>query len=257
MLQEFVPTAPVRHEEHKDTKINISEPERLVSLIGGAALAVFGTAFGLTKRNIGGLGMTAIASELLYRGVTGHCPVYGVLGVNTAVTGLSHQVSVPHGHGYKIVQVITVDKPRAVLYEYWRDLTHLPMIMRHLDSVQYLDYDRTHWVAIGPAGMKVEWDAKLVNDIENELIAWRSLEGAAIDNAGSVRFMDSPAGRGTEIHVSLRYDLPAGAIGSGIAKLFGDAPEQQIRDDLRRFKMWMETGEVATSERQLWETETA
>jgi uncharacterized membrane protein len=257
MLREFIPTSPTKMEEYGTTKINVGKPERVVSLVGGAALTVFGTAYGIARRNVGGLGLTAIASELLYRGVTGHCPVYELLGVNTAVTGLSHQVSVPHGQGYKIEQVITVDKPRAELYQFWHDLTNLPLIMRHLESVQYIDYKQSHWIAKGPAGMKVEWDAEIINEVENEVIGWRSLEGAAVDNAGSVRFVDSPAGRGTEIHVTLKYDVPGGLIGSGVAKLFGESPELQIRDDLRRFKMKMETGEVATGERQLWEKEKA
>lgn len=170
---------------------------------------------------------------------------------------MSHQVSVPHRHGYRIEKVVTINKPRGVLYEYWRNFSNLPLIMRHLESVQPIDYKRSHWIAKGPAGLKVEWDAEIINEVENEVIGWRSLEGSAIDNAGSVRFTDSPVGRGTEVRVTLKYDPPAGAIGAAVAKLFGESPDLQIRDDLRRFKMLMETGEVATGERQLWEKETA
>jgi len=105
-------------------------------------------------------------------------------------------------------------------------------------------------VAKGPGGTTVEWDAEVFNEKENELIAWRSLEGADVDNAGSVHFKPAPAGRGTEVRIVLKYDAPAGIVGSVMAKLFGEEPSQQIDEDLRRFKSLMEAGEIPSTEGQ-------
>src|SRR5260370_25086851 len=110
--------------------------------------------------------------------------------------------------------------------------------MRHLESVQ-VQGNRSHWVAKGPLGTCVEWDAEIYNENPNEMIAWRSLEGADVDSTGSVHFTPAPGGRGTDVRVVLKYNPPAGKLGAAIAKLFGSEPDQQIRDDLRRFKQLM------------------
>jgi uncharacterized membrane protein len=120
--------------------------------------------------------------------------------------------------------------------------------MNHLESVTTTTGGRSHWIAKAPAGTTVEWDAEVYNEKENELIAWRSLDGADVDNAGSVRFEPATGDGGTTVRVTLRYDPPGGAIGSMVASLFGENPEQQIEEDLRRFKQVMETGEIATTE---------
>jgi uncharacterized membrane protein len=120
--------------------------------------------------------------------------------------------------------------------------------MDHLESVTVLDEDLSHWVAKGPAGTRVEWDASIHNEIENELLAWRSLSGSDIDNAGSVHF--TPAGEGTEIRVVLSYDPPAGKVGAAVAKLLGEEPEQQVEEDLRRFKQVMEAVESPARSRK-------
>jgi uncharacterized membrane protein len=122
--------------------------------------------------------------------------------------------------------------------------------MKHLESVKVTGGDRSHWVAKGPAGTSVEWDAEVYNEKENELIAWRSLEGSQVDNAGSVHFESAAGGRGTIVRVVLKYDPPAGKLGAVVARLFGESPAQQIDEDLRRFKQLMETGETATTEGQ-------
>ena len=122
--------------------------------------------------------------------------------------------------------------------------------MNHLEAVRVTGENRSHWVAKAPAGTTVEWDAEVYNEKPNELIAWRTLEGADVDSAGSVRFEQSEGGRGTVVRVTLKYDPPGGSIGAAIATLFGENPEQQIDEDLRRFKQLIETGEVATTEGQ-------
>ncbi|AHG91631.1 cyclase/dehydrase [Gemmatirosa kalamazoonensis] len=143
---------------------------------------------------------------------------------------------------------ITVGKPVAEVYAYWRDFANLPRFMRHLESVTVLDDRRSHWVAKAPAGQRVEWDAELTEDRPNELIAWRSIEGSGIWNAGTVRFQPAPGGRGTEVRVDLSYDPPLGKLGSKVAMLWREEPGQQVQDDLRHFKQVMEIGEILVSD---------
>ena len=148
----------------------------------------------------------------------------------------------------RVEQVVTINKPIEEVYRFWRDFQNFPRFMRHLQSVERLDGNRSRWRATAPAGLTVSWEAEMVQDRENEWIAWRSLEGSQIENSGSVRFQRAPGARGTEVRVQLEYRPPAGAIGRGIAWLFGEEPEQQVKDDLRRFKQLMETGEVPLSD---------
>lgn len=143
---------------------------------------------------------------------------------------------------------ITVNRSTEEAYGYWHDLENLPQFMSHLESVEVNGDGRSHWVAAAPAGRKVEWDAEITEDRPNELIAWRSVAGASVDNSGSVRFRPAPGGRGTEIAVEVEYHPPGGAVGAAVAKLFGEQPDQQVRDDLRRLKQVLETGEVVRSE---------
>ncbi|WP_063826603.1 SRPBCC family protein [Parafrankia discariae] len=141
----------------------------------------------------------------------------------------------------------TVRRTPDDLYRTWHDLEVLPTFMYHLDSVRTSN-GHSHWKTRGPAGTTVEWDAEIVEDRPGELIGWRSVGDADVRNAGTVRFVPAPGGRGTEVHVELEYDVPAGAPGAAVAKLLGEEPGQQIADDLRRFKQLMETGEVVRSE---------
>jgi uncharacterized membrane protein len=142
----------------------------------------------------------------------------------------------------------TIRRSPEELYAFWHDLQNLPRFMAHLESVEAQPDGRSHWRASGPAGMKVEWDAEIVTDRPNELIAWRTLPGADVVHTGIVGFVAAPGDRGTEVHVDIEYAPPAGRAGSVIAKLFGEEPELQVRDDLRRFKQVMETGEVVRSD---------
>ncbi|MCA1559074.1 MAG: SRPBCC family protein [Acidobacteria bacterium] len=146
---------------------------------------------------------------------------------------------------------VTVNRPREDVYQFWRDLENLPRFMQHLEMVEAADGGRSHWVAKAPGGKTVEWDAEIIEERPNELIAWRSLAGSDVRNEGAVRFTQAPGDRGTEVHVELLYDAPAGRAGATIAKLFGEEPSRQIRDDLRRFKQVMETGEIVRSEGNL------
>jgi uncharacterized membrane protein len=152
-------------------------------------------------------------------------------------------------HEYAEVRgAITVRQPRDQIYLFWQDFENLPTFMAHLQSVVVTGDGRSHWIAAAPAGRTVEWDAEIVEFVPNELVAWQSVRGADVENAGVVRFVDAPGGRGTEIHLEMRYSAPGGPLGSAIARLFGEDPGQQVRDDLRRFKQVVETGEVIRSE---------
>ena len=133
-------------------------------------------------------------------------------------------------------------------YELWRRLERLPSFMVHLDEVRMTGNGSSHWRASAPFGQSVEWDAEITDDVPGQRLAWRSVEGSAITNEGEVRFVPAPGGRGTEIHVRLRYLMPGGRLGEAVAKYFGEDPHQQLDDDLRRFKQVAETGEVIRSE---------
>lgn len=158
----------------------------------------------------------------------------------------------------KVEKTVTINKPAEELYRFWHNFGNLPRFMKHLKDVKVHNNKRessghatrSHWTTSGVLGGSVEWDADIIEDRENELIAWASVEGADVDNSGSVRFQPAPANRGTEVKVVTEYNPPGGAIASVFAKLFGEEPEQQIGDDLRRFKMLMEAGEIATTEGQ-------
>ncbi len=149
--------------------------------------------------------------------------------------------------GIHVVKSMTINRPRELVYAFWRDFTNLPRFMAHLESVKVLDERRSRWTVKGP-GKKFEWDAEITEDVPNRMIAWRSLVGSDVSNSGTVRFVTAPGGRGTEIHVDLRYDPPAGAFGATIARLFGKEPSQQVEGDLRRFKQVIETGDVVHSD---------
>jgi uncharacterized membrane protein len=152
-------------------------------------------------------------------------------------------------HGDALVgRSVTIDRPRQQLYAFWRDLKNLPQFMHNVHSVTIQDTRHSHWVIEAPAGKTVEWDSEITQDEPGRLIAWQSLEGASVRNSGRVEFLDSPDGRGTVVRVTLIYDPPAGAVGKLIAKLFQKEPKVQARQDLRRFKQLMETGEVATAQ---------
>lgn len=227
------------------TETNVGNLERWLSVIAGSALA----GYGLKRRSIAGLVLSGAGGALVWRGATGRCPVYHALGVSTAGEPQGDQVSVPYGRGIGVEKTVTINATPEQLYSFWRDFENLPRFMVHLQSVKVIDDKRSHWVATGPAGIDAEWDAEIINEIPNELIGWRSVEGSRVDNAGSVHFTRaSGGGRGTEVKVVLRYDPPAGALGAAFAKLFGEDPAHQVQEDLRRLKQLIETGELATNE---------
>jgi uncharacterized membrane protein len=232
--------AAITHQEK-----NINDPERWVSVIAGSALA----AYGLKMRSIPGIVISALGGMLVWRGATGHCMVYEALGVSSN-TDEHGQVSVPYGHGVRVEKAVTINAPVANVYAFWRNFENLPRFMHNLERVEVKDTTHSHWWAKGPAGTTVDWEAEIINEVPHELIGWRSIEGSKVDNAGSVHFTRLPDGRGTELKVVLRYDPPAGVLGATISKILGEDPAANVQEDLRRLKMLLETGEIATTEGQ-------
>lgn len=230
----------------KMSSLNVGAGERYLSLLGGVAMIWLA----LRRRSMAGVLMSLVGGEMVYRGVTGSCPIYSALKINTAVKTNEQAVSVPRQQGIHVTRSVTINRPVEELYAFWRNFENLPRIMEHLESVTVMDNNRSHWVAKAPLGAKVEWDAEIVNEVRNEVIGWRSLANAQVANAGSVRFRAAPGGRGTEVRVTLEYTLPAGKLGAAVARLLGEAPEIQVDEDLRRFKQLMESGEPATTDGQ-------
>ncbi|HEX5160632.1 MAG TPA: SRPBCC family protein [Steroidobacteraceae bacterium] len=145
-----------------------------------------------------------------------------------------------------IGRTVTINRPRQELYEFWRDFRNLPLFMENIESVTILDSNRSHWTVRGPAKSDLEWDSIITEDIPGKVIAWSSVDDASVKNSGRVEFRDSSNGRGTIVTVTLVYDPPAGALGKIFAKVFRREPKIQARQELRRFKQLMETGELPT-----------
>ena len=211
-----------------------SEVERWASLIGGGAMVLMG----LRQGSLRGA-LTALAGGgLVYQGATKQSTIQKAqeaIGINQPI---------------KVEKTVTINKSAEELYRFWHDFENLPTFMKHLKSVKVHNEKRSHWIANAPLDNTVEWDADILEDRENEFISWASVEGADVDNSGFVRFTKAPGDRGTEVKVVLEYNPPGGALAATVAKLFGEEPEQQIGDELRRFKMLMEAGEIATTEGQ-------
>ena len=233
----------ITHQKHTR---NISPAERWFSALAGGFLAVTG----MKKGSIGGGALALLGGELVRRSITGHCYLYEAIGLRTAPVEHGASVSVPYELGIRVDRAITIDRPRAEVFSFFHEFRNLPRFMEHVQSVSEIDGNRSHWVVKAPAGRTVEWDAVIHNEIENEIIAWRSLPGSDVDHAGSVQFKDAPGNRGTEVRVEMQYNPPAGVMGAMVAKLFGEEPTQQFEEDLHRLKQILEAGEILTTSGQ-------
>jgi len=217
----------VINEEH------LSATERWTAVLGGAALAVYG----IRQRSLLGNVLVAGGGALMIGAAMGFT-VNGRSDTRRALGG---------SRGINVDETVTIARHHDELYRFWRQLENLPRFMQHLVSVRAFDGRRSHWTAKAPAGRTVQWDAEIINDELNELIAWRTLEDADVISAGSVRFKPTGKDDETEVHVRLQYQPPAGKIGAAIAWMVGKEPSQSIREDLRRFKALMEAGEIPTT----------
>ncbi len=219
-------------------KPNISATARLASTVAGAALAVVGY-----QRANKALGLVGLG--LLARGASGWCPVTASFdsGAHDAEPTKRY---LGGSRGVMVEDAITVYRPVSEVYSYWRNLENLPRFMDHLEEVTVTDRFHSHWVARGPLGVHVEWDAEIINDIPPTLLSWKSVGESDVVSAGSIRFR--PAGEhATQVVVKLQYDPPGGKFGATVAWLVGDDPQHQIAEDLRRFKQLLETGEISTA----------
>jgi uncharacterized membrane protein len=229
---------------HRKNAVNVAQSERWISAIGGGVLTVVG----VRKRSPGGIALAIAGGVLMRRGITGRCPLYEAMGVRTAPKEQGAEITgVPCEFGARVDKAITIGAPRHEVYRFWRDLSNVSRFMTSVESVRDLGENRSHWVVSGPAGRRLQWDAVIDDEVENELIGWRSLPGADVDLVGSVRFKDAPGGRGTEVRVELQYNPPAGPMGALAAVLWGKEPGPQIEEDLRRLRQILETGEIPTT----------
>lgn len=227
---------------------NIGDFQRMLSAIVGIALL----ARGVSHRNWTGTASTMIGGGLLYRAISGYCPVFGAMAVDMSDDNQAGRPSdtnrlgrrkVHTDRATKIQKAIEINRPANEIYRFWRSLDNLPLIMNHLDSVRVIDDRRSHWVMKTVPGVpKVEWDAEIINDVENQRIGWRSLNGADVDHTGSVEFKPTGDGQRTWLTVRMQYEPPGGRIGATMAKWLGADPDMKIGVDLQRFKEQMETG---------------
>jgi uncharacterized membrane protein len=208
----------------------------VASVAAGAALLMLAAKRPNVRRLAGTTGAGLVA-----RGLSGYCPVNATLGRNTRRNDT--RVALGGSRGIHVRESIVIDRTAPFLFRFWRNFTNLPLFMEHLEDVRVLGPTRSVWTAKAPAGMRVKWEAEVINEIEDELIGWRSTENADVATAGSVRFVPIANGA-TEIIVRLQYEPPAGKLGSLVASVFGEEPSQQIRSDLRRLKMLLESDDA-------------
>jgi len=215
-----------------------STEARLAALVGGAALITIAA----RDRSWRGVGLALAGAPLVWRGATGSWPVQRSAPEHAA------EAAVPA----PITASVTIGRPRQELYDFWRQLENLPQFMRHLVSVAKLDDRRSHWIGKSPVG-RVEWDAEIVSEREGYSIAWSSLPGSRVHNAGSVSFEDATGGRGTVVRVEMEASPGNGLgrnLGRSLGRVLSGVTERQVHEDLRRFKNLMEAGEIPTTDGQ-------
>lgn len=223
--------------EGSSNVVNVGYNERLISAALGAFLLSSGLGE-LTKHPIKGLIRTGLGGALLYRGMSGHCPVYSSLGKTKGVNTTE---------AINIRTSLIVNKPKDEVYTFWRKLENLPLFMKHLSTVTEIDSKHSHWEAVIPGNIgKVKWNAEIVKEEPSYLIGWQSIPNSMINNAGKVVFHDALNGQGTELEVIISYHAPAGALGSGLAKLMNPVFEKMVRTDVLKFKEYIETKHLST-----------
>ena len=215
-----------------DESPNIDQGERTFSVLAGAYIFYKGLK-NLGKHPFLGLHGAAAGGFLIYRGVTGVCPIYKKLGKDTT-----------DPQAINITEQIIVNAPRAAVYEFWRNLSILPKFMLHLKSVDNTGENKSHWVASTPGQLvDLSWNAEITREEDGYYIGWQSTDGSMIDNAGKVEFKDTLNGTGTELHIEINYFPPAGSLGRGVASLFTGVFEKMIREDILNFKDYAENAD--------------
>ncbi len=234
-------------EEQADTSRNVGDTQRLISAFAGIGLIVEG----LRRKSLAGGALAIGGVTLLFRAATGYCPALDAMGIDMRGNQDSNRLGrrkVHSDEATKIRRSIEINRPANELYRFWRALDNLPRIMSHLQSVEVITDRFSHWVVKTMTGFPaIEWDAEIINDVENERIGWRSLSNADVDQAGSVEFEPVGDGGTTRLTVTLQYAPIAGRLGAVVAKFIGQDPDFKIADDLRRFKESMEAGQATGS----------
>lgn len=243
--------AAAREESQDRGARNVGGPERIASLAGGGLLALAG----LKRGGLGGALAALAGAALLERGATGHCRVYGGLGLSSARGDTGHRLGGPGKVAtfettVRVKTSLTVSRPAEELYAFWRDYHNATRFMSRIRSVRVDSPTRSHWTMSGPMGRTLEWDSQVTRDLPGEGFGWESLEGADIANRGSVSFLPDTRGEETVVTYEVEFDPPGGALGAVVASAFHAVPEQMARADLRRFKALMESGEIPTTEGQ-------
>jgi len=226
-------------------RTSIDALERVAALTTATAVV----AYGLSRRNLPGVCLAAAATPLAYRGLSGEWP--RVRNGNSTRTGI--RTALAGNRGIHVRESVRLEKPIDEVYRFWRNLENLPQFMNYLDALIDLGNGRSRWIAKGPAGTHVKWEAEIINEVENQVIGWQSLPGGDITTAGSVNFDTVRNGRSTQLSVHFQYAPPAGRAGSIIAKAFGREPSQTVREDLRRLKQLLEAGEFPHAKPRGWE----
>lgn len=229
--QPFAQTPEVDRLSH-DLQMNLPDGERVLSGVFGIGL----TAAGLARGGVTRWALLLAGGALLRRSLTGRCPLYQHLDLDRR----HDRSGVPGNRGTRVEAAVEIQCPAERLFGFWRNLEQLPRVMRHVKSVEQRGATHSHWEIAGPAGQTLEWDAEIINQEEGRFIAWQSLPGATVSNAGSVWFEPSSGG-GTRVKVAFEFDPPAGAVGVALAELFGNSPEADLAEDLLRFKEFAES----------------
>ena len=232
-----------------DTTTNVGDAERVASTAAGGALI----AYGIKRKDwVGGL-LALVGGGLALRGATGHCQLYDATNFSTNDKSLfkkgTEKAKSWFDQKVEVVKSVTINKPAAELYKFWRNFENLPQFMKHLEAVKVTGEKTSEWTAKGPVNTQVHWNAEVTEDVENKKIAWQSLEGADVPNSGTVEFKDT-GDRGTVVKVTLKYSPPAGKLGELAAYFLTEEPDTQVEDDLRRFKSLMEAGSILSIEGQ-------
>ncbi|HXE14698.1 MAG TPA: SRPBCC family protein [Bryobacteraceae bacterium] len=224
-----------RGTRQQDSRKNLGSGSRTACFAAGAGLM----AYGAKRRGVAGTLVGLFGAELIYHGLAGRSALLRWAGVDTL-----------HPPVVTAERTVTVGRSCEEIYQFWKDPANMPWIMEEIESVIPLDETHWHWKAKPIAGMQLEWDTEIMQDIPGRLLSWRSTEGAPLSQAGTLIFTPAPANRGAEVKLRFQYKPPAGEIGNAIAGLFGRDAYHTISRQLRNLEQVMETGEVARTNNQ-------
>jgi uncharacterized membrane protein len=210
--------------------VNVGDKERMLSALAGSLL-IYATA---KKHKVNTLLLLG-GGYLLYRAVSGHCAVYDAV---------SERRRGEKGGELKVRTHVVVNRPRAEVYAFWRQLENWPLFMRHLEHIDELDERTSAWRLKMPGGMgDIRWEARIVKDEKDTELSWHSVEGAVIRNTGKINFSDTP-GKGTRIDVMIAYSIPSGPIGERMAGLLTPTFRRRVEEDIHQFREYMGTEAV-------------